>query len=189
MKKSIHRVTWAWVVAGCMLAACGSPAPSTTHGRAAKAPQTQAPTKAQGDLNPDLVNAVGLGKDAGPVELKFALRQKITPNQPAAVEVAILPTVAVDRLTVSFRSEDGLQVSEGAHVEPIERPEPHVPIRHTVTVVPDRDGIFNLTATVLIDTDTGSMARGFSIPLVAGNGLKAADAVMPSDAGHTPASK
>jgi hypothetical protein len=175
MKKSEHRVALACVAAVLVLAACSPPTASTTHGRGAKAAQVQRAANPPSALDPDLVNAVGLGKDAGPVELKFALRQKLTPNQPGTLDVAILPTTNVERLTVSFRSDEGLSVSEGAHVDPIDRPEPNVPIAHSVTVVADRDGIFNLTATVLIDTDTESTARAFSIPLIAGSGLKAAD--------------
>jgi hypothetical protein len=138
-------------------------------------------------LSPDLVNAVGMGKSPGPVELKFALRQRLTSNEPGTIEVAILPTASVDRMTVSFRGDDGLQVGEGAHVGAIERPEPHMPIEHTVTVTADHDGIFNLTATVLIDTDTQSMARAFSIPLLVGAGLKATEPLQLSDTGHIPA--
>ena len=186
MENSRHRVAWICAAAALLLSACSKQAPSTTHGRA-KTVQSQGAAKAASNANADLVNAVRFGQDAGPVELKFVLHQKLTPNQPGTVEVAILPTTNVDRLTVSFRADEGLQVSEGAHVDPIDRPEPQMPITHMVTVVPDRDGIFNLNATVLIDTDTQSVTRAFSIPLIAGSGLNAADAVPMSDAGHTPA--
>ena len=185
MENSRHRVAWVCAAAALLLSACSKQAPSTTHGRAAKAVQSQGAANAAHNPNADLVNAVGVGQNAGPVELKFVLHQQLTPNQPGTVEVAILPTTNVDRLTVSFRADEGLQVSEGAHVDPIDRPEPQMPITHLVTVVPDRDGIFNLNATVLIDTDTQSVARAFSIPLIVGSGLNAAPM---SDAGHTPAS-
>jgi hypothetical protein len=173
MERSKHRVAMAWAAVGILLAACSPPAP-TTHGRAAKAAQARVSQDTSG-LDPDLVNAVGIGKEPGPVELKFMIHQKLTPGQPGSVDVTLLPTSSIERLTVSFRPDDGLQVSAGAHVDAVDHPEPNVPISHTVTVVPDRDGIFNLTATVLIDTDTVSMARTFSIPLIAGAGLQAAD--------------
>jgi hypothetical protein len=190
MKKSIHRVALTWVAAGLVLTACGSSSvPGTSHGRRAKAVQAHARVSSANGLDPDSVAAVGLGKESGPIEVKFVLHQKLAPNQPAPVDVAIVPTSNLERVTVSFRSDDGLQVSNGGHIDPIEHPEPNVPITHTVTVVPDRDGIFNLTATVLIDTDTESMARAFSIPLIAGTGLPASDAAPASDAGHTPASR
>ena len=188
MQIARHQLTWVCAAAALLLSACGAQTPSKTHGRVIKATHAQVTPKPEGAVSPDMVSAVGVGRDASPVELKFALHQALTPNQPGTVEVAIVPVTSVDRLTVSFRSDDGLQVSEGGHVDAIERPEPQMPIVHTVTVVPDRDGIFNLNATVLIDTDTQSVARAFSIPLIAGSGLKAADSPQMSDAGHSPAS-
>ena len=55
----------------------------------------------------------------------------------------------------------------------IEHPEPGAPISHTVTIVPQRDGIFFVSATVLADSPTNSVSHLFSIPVIAGAGISA----------------
>jgi hypothetical protein len=136
----------------------------------------------------DMVTAVSLASGKAPIEVKFALRQQPEIGQPTQLDLALVPASRFQRITVSFRADDGLVVSEGAHWDPIERPEVGVPLAHSLTLVPGHDGIFNLTATVLTETDTDSTARTFLIPLVAGAGFAAetgTPAAAPGKSGST----
>ena len=151
---------------------------SASHAPTSAATATHAVKAA--DPLADMVAAVSLTSGKAPIEVKFALRQQPEIGQPTQLDLALVPTTRFERITVSFRVDDGLAVSDGAHWDPIDRPEVGVPLAHTLTLVPGHDGIFNLTAIVLTDTDTDSTARTFLIPLVAGTGLAA-------DAGTTPA--
>jgi hypothetical protein len=129
----------------------------------------------------DMVAAVSLTNEKAPIGVKFALRQQPEIGQPTQLDLVLVPASRFQRITVSFHADDGLAVSEGAHWDPIERPEVGVPLAHSLTLVPGHDGIFNLTATVLTETDTDATARTFLIPLVAGTGF-AADAGTPAAA-------
>ena len=46
-----------------------------------------------------------------------------------------------------------------------------MPVRHTLRILPKRDGIFVVSAVVSVDTASESLSRTFSIPLIAGQGL------------------
>jgi hypothetical protein len=153
-----------------------------------QAPASHAPTAAAAthvaqaaDPLADMVAAVSLTNEKAPIGVKFALRQQPEIGQPTQLDLALVPASHFQRITVSFHADDGLAVSEGAHWDPIERPEVGVPLAHSLTLVPGHDGIFNLTVTVLTETDTDATARTFLIPLVAGTGF-AADAGTPATA-------
>jgi hypothetical protein len=158
-------------------------------GRHHQAPASHAPTSGAtatqvaqaADPLAEMVTAVSLATGKAPIEVKFALRQQPEIGQPTQLDLVLVPALRFQRITVSFRADDGLAVSAGAHWDPIERPEVGVPLAHSLTLVPGHDGIFNVTAIVLTDTDTDSTARTFLIPLVAGTGF-AADAGTPAGA-------
>ncbi len=59
----------------------------------------------------------------------------------------------------------------GAETDHLEKPSRAVPVSHIVTVRPKSDGIFYVTAVVLADSDKESVARTFTVPLIAGQGL------------------
>jgi hypothetical protein len=170
---SIRRVEGAIACALlCGLAACGaSSEPGAAHpGAAAPASQASHPAP-RGDA--DLVTAVSAGKAGGvPVDVKFALRQRPEVGQSATLDLVVTPSAALDRLMTSFHAEEGLTLSEGAQPTVQERPEPGVPIPHTLTIVPKQDGIFYVDATVLADSGTESIARTFTIPVIAGAGAQ-----------------
>ncbi len=60
----------------------------------------------------------------------------------------------------------------GAETEHFEHPAKDVPVTHKLTVTAKTDGIFYITAILLADSDKESVARNFSFPLIAGQGLK-----------------
>jgi hypothetical protein len=64
-----------------------------------------------------------------------------------------------------------LQIVSGAESEHFEHPAKGTPVKHKLTVVAKTDGIFYVTAVVLADSESESIARNFSMPLIAGQGL------------------
>ncbi len=119
-----------------------------------------------------MVTAVSAGKGGLPVDVKFALRQRPEVGQSAELDLIVIPSAPLDRLMTSFHVEEGLTLSDGAQPSVEDRPEPGVPISHALTIVPKQDGIFYVDATVLADSGTGSIARTFTIPVIAGAGAQ-----------------
>jgi hypothetical protein len=133
---------------------------------AATSKRAQAP-----DPTADMVSAVSGGNTGAPVELKFALTERPQIGRPVEVEIAVLPIGNLDRIAASFRAGAGLELRQGEQMAAIDKPESGTPISHKVTVVPQRDGIFFVSAVVQADSPTESLTRTFSIPIIAGTGV------------------
>lgn len=127
--------------------------------------------KALSRAQPDMVAAVSSSKAPGPVDLRFELATRPVVGQPANIEFALTPSVELDRLYVRFQGSDELQLVKGEETPHLQRPPVGVPVKHTVTVIAKADGIFPLTAVVVSDAPTQSLARTYSIPIIAGNGM------------------
>jgi len=154
------------------LSACGyfgshSGAAQTPGGDAKPPTHVSKPVEA----NDDMVTAASASKGQGPITLKFALRQRPEIGQPVELDLEAIPNATIDRVTVSLRADEGLTVSDGAHWDPVDRPEVGVPFGHSMTLVPSRDGVFSVVVTVLTDTEAQSVTRSYLVPVVAGAGI------------------
>lgn len=155
---------------GTVLAACGSHGHAPTNAGKTQHAAVHSAIRREGP-DADMVAAVATSKTDSRVIVKFALRQKPQVGQPTEIDLALIPQMPLDRVVESFYAEDGVALREGADTITLDRPEPGTPVIHTLTVVPQRDGIFYVNATVLADSEAESVARIYSIPLIAGNGL------------------
>ena len=170
-------VTLACVVLATGLSSCGSAdnpnAPTgSLNAKARKAHQQPGPDmQGQQDMS-EMVAAVSASKAGPPVQLKFSLVSRPEVGQPVDISVALIPGApGVDSLSASFQANEGLEIVEGAKTEKVDKPAPGVPVRHTLKILPKRDGIFAVTATVAADSSNETSLRTFSIPVIAGNGL------------------
>ena len=156
-----------------MLAACGAGADGEAGESGGTTPSAAtSATKAARNADPtrDMVSAVSPGKASAPVELKFSLSERPEVGRPIEVEIAVLPVSELDRISASFQPGAGLQLLSGQQMVAVEHPAAGVPLKHRVTIVPERDGIFFVSAVVLADSPDASLARTFSIPIIAGQG-------------------
>lgn len=178
-----RRVAAVLGLAACAaLSACGSsPAPGTAAG----AGSTLSHLKALGARHPaavhararsagagraDLVAAVAGEKTAVPVQVQFALRSRPEIGKPVELDIEVTPTGPLGRLVTSFHAQDGLEIERGGGASATDRPEPGVPLSRALTIVARHDGIFYVSATVLVDQGADSVARTFTIPVIAGAG-------------------
>lgn len=158
---------------GAMLTACAQSAQDANAAHAmheGKPTATVTPLKAvPGVVDPDLVSAVSpAGASTTPISMKFKLgaRPIVTTPLPVTVSLTTASDVAIRHILVSFQPGDGLQLQSERSFD-VTDPSPDQPIQRELTVVPQQDGVLTLDATVLVDTDTGSVSRTYSIPLIA----------------------
>ncbi|MEJ1964069.1 MAG: hypothetical protein WDO56_22010 [Gammaproteobacteria bacterium] len=153
----------------------GSAASETPSSGKAKTPPPPAPGQA------DMVAAFSANRaQAGLVDLKFSLKKRPVVGEPVDIDLALIPSVQLEGLFARFQVADGLQLVEGAETQHLERPAANVPISHKLTVIARADGIYYITAVVLADSDKESIARTFSIPIIAGQGLAELPAAPPA---------
>jgi len=151
------------------LPGCGA---SSDQARAARAKHQEevraaaAAHSAGGDE--DLVNAASPGGPGPPISLKFGLAGRPVVGEPLQIHVAMLPDSpnAIRHLYGSFTPGDGLSL-QSQHSFELRDVADGVTLRQDVTVLPQQAGILSLSATLIIDFDTGSVSRTFGIPLIA----------------------
>jgi hypothetical protein len=150
------------------LAGCDSQpdptAPTPTSGKSQRKP-------APGPDN-DMVAAFSATRgDPGLVDLRFKVTKRPAVGEPVEIELALIPTVELEMLFARFQAAEGLQIVSGAETEHFEHPARGETVSHKLIVSAKTDGIFYVTAVVLADSDKNSVARTFSFPLIAGQGL------------------
>jgi hypothetical protein len=160
-------------VIGLMLAACGS----RGGGSEAAAGQAGAEARHVTAQANNLVTAVSGGKPSAPIELQFDIATRPEAGKPVDVTLSVVPRGSdISELRLQFQSADGIELRAGAEMPVQEHPKDGVALSHTVTIVPQRDGVFALVAMAMVETADGSIMRTFSIPIVVG-------APPPADAG------
>jgi hypothetical protein len=161
------------------VAATHSGRPTAKKGSAAGAPELA-----------NMVSAVGAGKSGSEIDLKFDLRGAPVVGEAVDIDIALIPLYELNQMYATFQATDGLEITKGDKTPQIEHPQVGVPITHTVTIIPRRDGVFYVSAVVLADSATESLTRAFSIPVIAGTGDSAPVATgisQPQGAGGTSA--
>jgi hypothetical protein len=162
--------------AGCAgLAACSDPAP------APQAPSATPNAPAGPKLaNPGehMVAAVPAGKSARFVGVHFSLGSVPTVGRALPVEIAIIPHEGFTSLGASFVSQDGLTMMSGDLMPPTKDTKAEQILKHQLTLMPARDGVYMITTTVETEGADGTVSRVFSIPVIVG---------PPSAAGSAPA--
>ena len=155
-------------IAVVALGGCGFSGSDSGTGASASTPKGA--RAAHQIARPDMVAAVSSNKSPGAVEVRFTIPERPIVGQPLDIQLSLTPSIELERLVARFQVPEGVQLVSGAETGH-DRPAIGTEISHTLTVVPKADGIYNITAVVLTDSDKASIARTFSIPLIAGAGL------------------
>jgi hypothetical protein len=158
----------AGLVSGCSRSAQGLGALHMKHsGDSAAAPSAKA-----GGIDPDMVNAVSAaGASTTPISMKFKLGGRPLVTTPLQLTVLVIPSpdVTINHIHVSFQPSDGLQLQTDRTMD-LTQLTPGTPVQQELTLVPQQSGVLSLKATVLVDTDSQSISRSYSIPLIAADG-------------------
>jgi hypothetical protein len=148
------------------LVACDS---DRTHARRARTGAPAAGVASPGAAeDPDLSSAVSLSPTSTLFALKFKLATGPVVGQPSRVDLVVIPTgnVAFDRVHVSLRPGDGLRLLSDESLDSTNLAAGE-PIRYEVTVMPDAAGVLTLGVTLVVDAESNSLTRTYTIPLIA----------------------
>jgi len=154
----------AFGVAGCSKSAPPAPKPAAVVKKAAN------PADA---ISPDMVGAVATGKaGAGLLQVKFELAARPEVGNPVDVDLVIVPVGdMVDGFAGTLSADDGLEIVSGADIPATAKPAAGTPIHHSFKLRARRDGIFNLQASMTVESGGQSLAPIYSMPIIAGKGL------------------
>ena len=154
-----------------MLLACGQGAHKAGGaGQSQQNRDANQGNKSGAALDPDMVAAVSSAHSSTPISMKFRIAARPVVGTPLQVDVALIPAadVSISHIHASFQPGDGLQL-QGEHSLDVNGPDAGVVIEQALSVVPQQPGVLSLTATVVVDLNGSSLARSYSIPLIAGD--------------------
>ncbi len=156
-----------WIVAFsvcALLAACGDDAPEKRAD--GKSPATAAKPKGQ-KVTDTRVAAVSAGKSSAAVGVYFMLGNSPTVATALPVDIAILPHQDYSSLRARFDSPGGgLTVVSGDNLEPIENLKAEEPLVHKLVLMPQKAGVYMVTANLETLGTEGMVSRIFSIPVI-----------------------
>jgi hypothetical protein len=153
------------IVSLAMLTACGSePGPDAA---AAPAPAAK-PAAKPDDPTEKMARAVGSGKPGAAVVIRYEFVGKPAVGAPTELQIAFIPNPGVDALEATISGMDGITVA-GSLTASFASVEPGKPYVHTISVLPDRAGVFYMTVAATTQIGGSSLGRTFSIPFVVGN--------------------
>ena len=156
-----------WIVAFsvcALLAACGDDAPEKPAD--GKSPVTAAKPKGQ-KVTDTMVAAVSAGKSSAAVGVYFTLGNSPTVDTALPVDIAILPHQDFSSLRARFDAPGGgLTLLSGDNLEPIENLEAEAPLVHKLVLMPQKPGVYMVTANLETLGTEGMVSRIFSIPVI-----------------------
>jgi hypothetical protein len=173
------------LTAGSMLVACGDP-PSGGASSTTSASNKPA-ARNQGDLPAQMVAAVSAGNSSSIISVHFMLNATPIVNQTLPVDIAIVPHREFVSVRAHFESRDGLVLTVGDTLEPVQPKRLDEVIKHQLVLLPNHDGVHIITATVETEGSDGTITRVFSIPVIVAPAETASAA--PGAAAPKPAAK
>ncbi|HEY4369603.1 MAG TPA: hypothetical protein VGN07_20385 [Steroidobacteraceae bacterium] len=150
------------------LAACGSD-PEATAPVAATQHAPAKPAAGPEDPTARMARAVGGGKPGAAVDIKYEFLARPEVGKPIEVQVVLIPSAGVDAMDATFSGMDGITLAGNLSVSftGVKSGEPY---KHTISLLPDRNGVFYVTVAVNTQIGGATLGRTFSIPFVVGDG-------------------
>ena len=149
-----------------VVCACGSSSAPTTATHTA--PRPKAASATSNTTDPDLVSAVSASGSGPPISVKFRLDTKPVVGRPTQLVLALIPSEGIENSHIhgALQPAEGLLLQSPKSFD-VEVPSGGNPVQQDVTVVPQRDGVLSLSATVVVDYENTSLSHTYIIPLIA----------------------
>jgi hypothetical protein len=176
----MNRLVTCLSIAALALSACGSePDPG------AAAASAQLAQSAAADPMARMARAVGNGKPGAAVQIRYDFMSRPAVGTPTELQLAFVPNAGVDAMDIVISSMDGVTLA-GTLSASFTDVEPSKPYMHTVSVLPDRSGVFYLTVVATTQIGNQNLSRTFSIPFAVGNVPAQQKAAPQTDAAGEP---
>jgi hypothetical protein len=172
------------LVCGAWLSACND---APTEGPAPGAGTAKQQASKVPGLAPEMVAAVSTGRASSVISVHFALGNAPSVGKSLPVDIAIVPHEPFTSITAHFGANDGLMLTAGDTLGPVTDAALETPIKHRLMLMPGRDGVYMVTASVETQGIGGSTTRIFSIPVIVAGAASAAPAAAPAPADGAPA--
>ncbi len=155
------------------LAGCGSGHQGASAAAASTAvKKAAAPTDELSRSHVAAVASVKAGTPPIPVQVKFSLHDHPQVGTPVDMDLAVIPTTGtLDRVFGKVAGEEGLAVVSGAELPETQKPLEGAAMHHALQLLANKDGIYELTVTVSVDSGGILSTQAFTIPVLAGNGM------------------
>jgi hypothetical protein len=176
----MNRLLTCLSIVGLALAACGSEPDPGAAAATAQPAQT-----AVADPMARMARAVGNGKPGAAVQIRYDFASRPAVGTPTELQIAFVPNAGVDSLEVVVSGMDGVTLA-GTLSASFTDVEPSKPYLHTISVLPDRAGVFYLTVVATTQIGNQNLSRTFSIPFVVGNVPAQQKAAPQTDAAGEP---
>ena len=151
------------ICAALFFAGCDdAPQPKTE----AAAPTNKPVVPKSQELPPEMVAAVSAGDSASAISMHFALRGLPAVSKAVPVDVALVPHREFISISAHFYGRDGVAVTAGDVMEPVTQSESGKPINHQLVLLPGKEGVYVVTASVETEGSEGTRTRVFSIPVI-----------------------
>jgi hypothetical protein len=163
MKRLVLGMSVAILAAGCGGNATPSAAPKSAGASAAASAAKKRNTPE--DQTAGMVAAVGLGKSTLPVVVKFELGSRPKAAEALAIDIAVVPQIAGQSLTVQVMPSDGLNIADVGPDLTLGAVDAGGVYRHHFSVTPGQAGVLLLDLNVSLKHDEMTESRVFAIPV------------------------
>jgi hypothetical protein len=163
----MNRLVLCLSIASLALAACGSE-PDPDAAAAAPKPAAKPAPPPPEDPTLRMAQAVGNGKPGAAVLIRYEFAAKPAVGTPTDLQLAFIPQAGVDAMEIVVSGMDGVTLS-GPLTASFTEVAASKPYTHTVTVLPDRAGVFYLSVVATTQIGNQNLSRTFAIPFAVGN--------------------
>jgi hypothetical protein len=155
-----------WLFAACasalLLAACSD---SADDAQSAKPSSKSAAPKVPSVVE-NMVAAVAAGKSSSALSVHFRLGNAPAVNTALPVDVVLLPHQDFTSVRARFDAHTGLTMMSGDSLAPLSKLKAEAPIEHKLVLMPQKEGVFMITANVETEGADGMVSRIFYIPVI-----------------------
>lgn len=114
-----------------------------------------------------MARAVGDGKPGAAVELHYDFATKPEVGVPTEIQIALVPRAGATSLEATIAGMDGVTVAGDLRPR-FDNVESGKTYEHTISLLPERAGVYYITVAVTTTLNGAPIGRTFSIPFVVG---------------------
>jgi len=154
-----------------LAAACNRDGGNSLLGKPAAAPKAPVTSKkgpTADQQTAGMTVAVGIGKAALPLQLKFELADRPKAGQPLEINLALLPQIPAESALIQVTPSDGLEVSKTQGEVALPALDEGGVYRQTVQVTPTKDGVLVVGLNLTLKHDDIEESKGYSVPIIVG---------------------